>query len=572
MPAWTNHRAEIYEFGSGDFPGALVGTITNLLDQGAEGTNTLDEAGSGWIKIHGADTPSRSLCLDYRIVRVLADSSVSGSSHEVCCFLIRGGGEPTIENRQVVYKFSGPDLTGLIKFGNINFNVISDNAGGPSATPVADLLASYVEKAWIIVNHGTAPNDAVWVGGGESSFNVLLGLLQQQNAHFSFSLAGNPKFELHVWYEHTEASGTGFDVLSLIEPTDPAASYADPTVAIITKPIRVIKEPQTQFTRGYFYGAGMGVDRWTFEGFSYGGLTIFGWGYNSFTSLIINQELEAQIPIITTSKQFASLEPSDPNDPVAVTTNADAIWHSGLNWLRNHAQSEIVYYEIPDLIVHADLIPGQLVHVTYNRSSPVDAVGAMNPTDIIDLDDDLIVLGIKHRLGNGGVRYTSLLVGETPKPLASGLDQMAGRLKELEETVRHTNAGSGLPGAPGGGGDNGTYLWASGSGPVLSGDLLVNPLVTIDGVDISAHAADPDAHHVPGTLSVSSTNSNTGTERHEIDSSYDPGAQAYLLQTGPAGQVVLVRAYLDSLVLTDRVTAQQYNVFLSNGQMFIEPI
>ena len=85
-------------------------------------------------------------------------------------------------------------------------------------------------------------------------------------------------------------------------------------------------------------------------------------------------------------------------------------------------------------------------------------------------------------------------------------------------------------------------------------------------------AADPDTHHVPGTLSVSSTNSNTGTERHEIDSSYDPGAQAYLLQTGPAGQVVLVRAYLDSLVLTDRVTAQQYNVFLSNGQMFIEPI
>ena len=107
----------------------------------------------------------------------------------------------------------------------------------------------------------------------------------------------------------------------------------------------------------------------------------------------------------------------------------------------------------------------------------------------------------------------------------------------------------------------------------MTGNLLVDPLVTIDGVDISAHAADPDAHHTPGTLSALTINTNvSGSEYHAIDASSDPGPQVYLLKTDVGGRIVLVRADLDSLVLTDRTTLQQYNIFLDNGQMFIEPI
>ncbi len=566
MSSWTNHKAQIYEYG-GSLPGSLVGTITNLITNGAEGTNNLDEAGNGWIRIHGSDTPSLSLCQDFRLCRVTADSTVSGQTHEIACFIIRNK-EPEIIGRHVFYKISGPDFIGQIKWGNIGFNVISNGAGGPSTTPIADCLL-LTDKSWTVVNHGTAPNGAVFVGSGENAYNVLLSLLVQQDAHFSFMLYNNPDFDLHVWYEHTVTSGTGFDALTLLESTNPASYQADPSVAIIKDPIRIIKEPQEIYTRAYVYGAGMGVDRWTFKDWSLTGLTIPGWGYNTNTSLIINQTLEAQIPTITTTKQFAHLEPSDPNNPTAVTTNADAIWYSGRSWLAGRAKSEIIYYEIPNLIIHRNIVPGQLIHVTYDRSSPVDSGGLMNQTDIINLDTDLIVLAIRHRLGPGGIRYTSLVVGDTPKPIQGASNTMVDKLKDLEDTVRHTNAGSGTTGQPTG---SSSYLWSTGSGPILTGDLLVDPLVTIDGVDISAHAADYDAHHVPGTLSASTSNFNNGTETHAIDASSDPGPQVYLLKTNPGGAITLVRAYLDSLVLTDRTTSQQYNVFLNNGKMFIEAI
>jgi hypothetical protein len=225
------------------------------------------------------------------------------------------------------------------------------------------------------------------------------------------------------------------------------------------------------------------------EAMNLGPIVIPGWGINNLQSLIINQTLEGQIPEITTVKKFPYLEPIDPDDETAVETNARAIYYSGRNWLESRAKPVIEYYEIPDVIIHADILPGQLVHVTYDRVSPVDSGGAMNETEILALDDDLIVLGIRHKIGKDGARYTDLLVGETPKPRAGGLDMMATKLKELDDTVKHTNAPSGSPGAPSGGGESSSYLWASGSGPILSGDLDVADLVTIDGVDLSAHAA-----------------------------------------------------------------------------------
>jgi hypothetical protein len=568
VPSWTTHKAEIYEFGSGLGAGALVGTITNLLANGAEGTNSLDEAGSGWIKIHGADTPSLSLCTDFRICRVTAVSSVTSQAHEICCFIIQER-KPEVVGRQVTYTISGPDLIGSIKFGNLGYNVISDNMGGASLTPIQDLLDSYTTKSWTITSHGTAPNGAVAVGAGETSYVALINMLFQLDAHFSFSLKNNPSFGLHMWYEHTASSGPAFDALTLLETANPASYQADPTVAVITEPITVIKEPQERFTSAYIYGAGMGVDRWTFEDYGLDALVIPGWAHSGSTSIITNTALEATIPRIRTTKQFAELEPIDPSDPVSVAANAKAIFYSGYTWLKYRTKAEIVYYEINNLVIHADLIPGQLVHVTYNRSSPVNSSGSMVSTDIIDLDDDLIVLGIKHKIGASGIRYTSLLVGDTPKRPSTGLNMMAEKLKELEDTVKHTNAGSGTPGAPTG---SSSYLWASGSGPILTGDLLVDPLVTIDGVDISAHAADPDTHHTPGTLSATTINFNNGVETHLIDASSNPGPQVYLLKTDAGGRIVLVRADLDSLVLTDRATDIQYNVFINNGLMYIEPI
>lgn len=572
MPSWTDHKVEIYGYGSTFTIGPLVGTITRILENGAEGDNNLDEEGRGSFKIHGADTPSLSLCQEYRIARVVATSSVSAAEHEICCFIIREI-KPEIKGRQVIVTVSGPGLLAVAKWGNIGFNVISDGAGGPSTTPIEDALA-HTDKAWTVTTHGVGPSEphgttlseAVLVGSGESAYVALVTLLQQMNAHMSLALIDNPDFTLHIWYGFSESSG-----ITLLETEDPASYQADTTTAVITQPITVTKEPQEVFTRAYIYGAGMGVDRRTIaeaEGLV-PSLPLM-WEVNYSESWVRNRNLEEDgHPFIWTTKGFPAYEPEDPEDEFSVQTNAIGLLYAAITWLKHRSQSIITYYEIRDLIIHADIIPGQLVHVTYNRSSPVNSSGSMVTTEIIDLDDDLIVLGIQHRIGPGGIRYTNLLVGDTPKRPSTGLNMMAEKLKDLEETIRHTNAGSGSSGPPTG---NPSYLLATGSGPILSGDLLVEPLVTIDGIDISAHAADGDAHHVPGTISATSSNFNNGTETHAVDASSDPGVQTYLLKTNEDGQLILFRIDLDSLVLTDRTTLEKHNIFLNNGKMFIEPI
>ncbi len=572
MASWTNHKARIYAYGSGSStPGSLLGTITRILANGAEGENNLDEPGSGYFKIHGADTPSLSLCQEFRLARVTAESSITGQEHEVCCFIIREM-TPEIVGRHVVYTIKGPDFIGNLMWANIGFNVISDGAGEASETPITDCL-QLSDKAWTVTEHGSTTLGGIHVGSGETAFVVLITLLQQLKAHISFPLVNNPAFKLHVWYEFEETSGTGFDALTLRESATPADYADDPSVAIITESIQVTLEQQEVFTRAYIYGAGMGASRFTIEDLVFHSLDpdFPGFSVNTSQSLIINTALEASIPPIATTKQFPTYEPEDPSSAGSVIAAARGLFWSGLTWLKYRGKSVITYYEIPNLVIHGDIVPGQLVRVIYNRASPVNASGSMVTTQIIDLDEDLIVLGIRHKIGANGIRYTTLTVGDTPKRPSTGLNMMAEKLKELEQTINHTNAGSGGGGStePG----DTTYLWASGSGPTLTGDLIVEDLVTIDGVDISAHVGDPDAHHVPGTISHNSPNATTGgVEYHAVEASAAPGAAASLLKSSPAGKVTLVTGEFTNLYLTDRDSGQKYNIFIDDGLMFVEPV
>ena len=562
MSTFSNHKLQVYAYSNL----ALIGESTNIIS--AEGENGLDVVGKGSFKVHGSDTPTISLLAEYRIARVTAVSSVSGAIHEICCFIIRKINK-TGRGAYIVYTVSGPDLIGQLLFGTIGFAVISDNASGPSATPIADALL-FSAKTWTFTEYGTGDTSGgTMVGSGETAFVVLITMLQQLRGHVSFSLFNNPNFHLHIWYENTLTSGTGFDTLTLLETTNPASYQSDPATAIITKPVRIEREEQEVFTRAYVFGAGMGVDRITIKEAE--GLVTVPPGYtvDFDTSLIINSDLEALQPSIGTVKSFPAYEPEDVNDETSVQTNAMGLFSAGYYWLKWRTQPYIEFYEFSDLVIHRNIVPGQLVRVTFNRSSPVDGNGDLIATDIIDIDKALILISITHKFGAGGVRYSKLVLGETPKRPSTGLNYMAEKLKELEETIAHTNAGAGGSGSPGGAT---TYLHAAGSGPILTGDMLVDPLVLVDGVDISAHAADFDPHHVPGTLSQATINFNDGTETHEVDASSDPGAQAYLLETDASGRLILVRVDLTSLVLTDRNDAVKYNIFIENGRMYIEPV
>ena len=164
--------------------------------------------------------------------------------------------------------------------------------------------------------------------------------------------------------------------------------------------------------------------------------------------------------------------------------------------------------------------------------------------------------------------------------------------------------------------DHSQYLLASG-GRTLTGNLAASAGVTIDGIDISAHAANPDAHHAtatagnsaisvagqaislaaaaagaglsyaagvlavgagsgltvnaddvalttPGALSVATSSSAAGNHTHAITSSSNPGAAASILASDASGYVSLVR-----LSLSDRVRTPLIDT--TSGPLTLQP-
>ena len=141
------------------------------------------------------------------------------------------------------------------------------------------------------------------------------------------------------------------------------------------------------------------------------------------------------------------------------------------------------------------------------------------------------------------------------------IERDAARLAVLQQVA----ATVGSPGDHGaltglGDDDHTQYLLANGT-RTLTGNMAVTAGVTIDGVDISAHAAADDAHHdpvtvdsslsvigqlvtmpTPGTLSASSANAAASPHTHAVTASSAPGVAASLLKTAADGGLTLHHA------------------------------
>ncbi len=420
---------------------------------------------------------------------------------------------------------------------------------------------------------------ALVVANGESALETLVNLTEQSGDFFRLdNLTADRKLN---WMYGAEPSGA-----TLVIPDYSGHLESQPSYGKI---VNVTEEEDFNIvTRVFPHGSGLGDDRLTIKDTTQTLPTGFDWvlDENGHKSGIRNVLLEADTGLtVEKSIDWPHIKPANKREesvPVAV----EALVNAGVQFLRERTTSE-KFYTIT-CTIGVELRPGQKIDIDATANG-------QNPYDIVYTGPDaLYIQSVSHAVGKDGVRYTTLRLTETVYGRRDdSIDYITGSIKQQRATTRHTNTDPTL-GVSGGSstpttGDHGTlagltdddhpqYLLANGS-RILYGDLVTLPGILIDGVDvstipaqISAHAADPDAHHVPGTLSVNSINANNGTETHEIITSSNPGAQRVILSTDEQGNITLRKISVEQFVLTDRITNRTYNVFIANGRMKIEPI
>lgn len=196
-------------------------------------------------------------------------------------------------------------------------------------------------------------------------------------------------------------------------------------------------------------------------------------------------------------------------------TVADSLLMATLHYMKRHGTAARYQYEVENVVCPLLILPGQRVEMVYN-----DPAGkwSVNKTGV----NSLYVESVRRHFDPvaddgqttaGGVFLTSLTLVETPGEIPDVVTSAAEYINSIAKLARAPKpaAPTGRSGGTttvvtgGSASDHGSltgladddhphYLRADGTRTLL-GNLSAADGVTFDGVDLSAHAADPNAHH-----------------------------------------------------------------------------
>jgi hypothetical protein len=428
-------------------------------------------------------------------------------------------------------------------------NAIS--AGDYSGRSTNDVTAvmAYAQEGWTAeFEAGTGTELGTrYPGGGDTVYDILRSISDETGEIFRLKSAEaspvGPK-RVVVWRRSHDAAGkTG--TLRLVRPNDAtmAADTANKNRAILIERPRHAGEydPVTQVIPV------AGDSRITLFGCSAAALArSASWGFDVVTTglglyappYVVNTALNTSIGVYQRRVSFSEVTVEGDNT-AAITTACDRLLSLAIAYLRAHVDTNKDIEAV--CISPVGIRPGQRVELYYE-----------SPTGEYTLDytgtNWLYVQAVRRECSNGGqypgAPITTLSLSPTPtrptfnaphpifaaeKPLfnlprpggGDGGPRLSGgrtigreigrRLREFEKFAIRNNTpsviyqsvgygtGTGGDGGDSGGGDTsgGPYLPLAGG--LMSGNISVGAGLTVDGVDVSAHAADPAAHHAAVT-------------------------------------------------------------------------
>jgi hypothetical protein len=437
-----------------------IKALSNLADVGsaytdtlisANGTQELSKVGRGSFTVSGR-AYALLTAVTSNIGQVayvyITDAVASGAAMDVCAFIIQDIDKTTTDNG-VMVTVSGPDLLHQLTYTTLNSDVIDDGSGGVDTTDIDNIMA-YAASGWSNTG-GNTTSGTYHVSSGNNVLEILIAAAKQSGEMFRLS-AISPPAKTVAWLNSADASG-----VTLRMPSSPIDYDASTTVGIILS----MKENNSLgqvVTRVKPHGAGLSDGRLNLRNISSANTGGDPAGYttwfsttvpsaNSIPNTIVNDTLETSLGyMIKEDVDFSHIRAADPTNATDLATAAVALWNEGLNFLQERDSSNKVY-DI-DCIVPYDLKPGQTVTVVYTEYEG----GITGGNTVWSVNDSFTIHRVSSSVDNSGelagVRTTSLTVGETQVPRATGSSQVAAALRTTRETTRKADPTTGSSSIP----------------------------------------------------------------------------------------------------------------------------
>jgi hypothetical protein len=330
------------------------------------------------------------------------------------------------------------------------------------------------------------------VGNGQSVWEALEQARIQGGGHYRLRVGVAPIREVE-FLDAPDTSG----VTQLVLPASATdAAFTDSTKGIIHDLQQDFTEQKRQITRVTLFGAG-GLKITAAQGYvdEIPGIDV-DWA-GSQIIFTINETGGAERA--EQRQVFDSIQPAGDTEADVIQA-AITLYKAGLKWL-NERQAVPVFYDVT-CVVHQAIKPFSEVQVIYSNSG-------------LDINTTLVVHHVRHRMEADGNLITYLKLGNTASWYQLDDDDYINkRFQQLDQAIHSVGSTIGLGGTTGSAiatslhhhslqglldDDHLMYLRADG-GRALTGNLPVSAGRTIDGVDISAHASNPSAHHNPVTI------------------------------------------------------------------------
>ena len=574
----------------------LLATITDEVVT-VGGSEAMSSVGDGRLEVMASSTAA-SYLTEGNVVFATVIDAISGLGFGICGFIIKNVSiVPDVGG--TLLRVSGPVLLQELNYIDFGDDVIDDGSGGVASNDLAQAIAKATAWSFSGSTTGTTNGTYVTTTRGDSVLDVLREISKQSGGYFYKYGIGSADRELK-WEQSVSYPGSAYVL------TDDATAE-DANTGVILKARRV-EDGDEVATRLYAFGAGSGDDRVTIAD-AEGLVTVpSGYSVSWANSLITNTTLESTHAVVQESKSFSQIRPAD-DSSAAAQSAAIALFYTALNYLQARSEAAVDY---------------KITAVSHQRIRPGDTIEVMlDSVEYGTYDEIVVAQDITRRIEEDGVLYFDIQASSRLIPYTFGsaglttAEYMIRAIHDLQTAVaNNSNTPVGTTISTDHGAltgltddDHPQYLLADGSRQ-LTGNLGVSAGVTIDGVDISAHAADASAHHdpvtlgtggltaklalagqvltlaainhsdlsnvnpddhhdpvtvgdglslstqqvsltTPGTLSGTSTNVAAGNHTHFIAGSSNPGATTdVILKTAADGSITLVNMNVSSLLTT----------------------